>query len=83
MLPMKFYSYLRDRREIKEDVKYAETFNLPKVWDNSDQLNGNNCSLLILIRPTIPMISGDFLTQWNAITVRKKERGSEGKKRHF
>ena len=23
------------------------------------------------IRSTIPMISGDFLTRWNAITVRK------------
>ena len=60
---MKFYSYLSDRREIKEDVKYAETYNLQKVGDSSDLLNGNNCSLLILIRPTIPMISGDFLTR--------------------
>ena len=45
--------------------------NLQKVWDSSDSLNGNSCSLFIFIRSTIPMISGDFLTRWNAITVRK------------
>ena len=39
---MKIYSYLSDRREIKEDVKYVETYNLQKVGDSSDQLNGNN-----------------------------------------
>ena len=38
--------------------------------------------LLILIRSTIPVISGDFLTRWNAITV-GKGRGSEGKKGQF
>ena len=33
---MKFYPYLSDRREIKEDIKYAETYNLQKVGDSSD-----------------------------------------------
>ena len=70
MLPMKIYPYLSYRREINEtDVNY--TCNLQKVWDSSDSLNGNSCSLFIFIRSTIPMISGDFLTRWNAITVRK------------
>ena len=32
---------------------------------------GNGCSLFIFIRSTLPVISGDFLTGWNAITVRK------------
>ena len=45
--------------------------NLQKVWDSSDSLNGNSCSLFIFIRSIIPMISGDFLTRWNAIIVRK------------
>ena len=67
---MKIYPYLSYRREINEtDVNY--TCNLQKVWDSSDSLNGNSCSLFIFIRSTIPMISGDFLTRWNAITVRK------------
>ena len=70
MLPMKIYPYLSYRREINEtDVNY--TCNLQKVWDSSDSLNGNSCSLFIFIRSTIPMISGDFLTRWNAITMRK------------
>ena len=75
MLPMKIYPYLSYRREINEtDVNY--TCNLQKVWDSSDSLNGNSCSLFIFIRSTIPMISGDFLTWWNAITVRKgREKG--------
>ena len=46
-------------------------YNLQKVWDSSDSLNGNSCSLFIFIRSTIPVISGDFLTPWNAIIVRK------------
>ena len=75
ILPMKIYPYLSYRREINEtDVNY--TCNLQKVWDSSDSLNGNNCSLFILIRSTIPMMSGDFLTRWNAITVGKgREKG--------
>ena len=75
MLPMKIYPYLSYRREINEtDVNY--TCNLQKVWDSSDSLNGNSCSLFIFIRSTIPVISGDFLTRWNAITVRKgREKG--------
>ena len=67
---MKIYPYQSYRREINEtDVNY--TYNWQKVWDSSDSLNGNGCSLLISIRSTIPVISGDFLTRWNAITVRK------------
>ena len=74
MLPMKIYPYLSYRREINEtDVNY--TCNLQKVWDSSDSLNGNSCSI-IFIRSIIPMISGDFLSRWNAITVRKgREKG--------
>ena len=75
---MKIYPYLSYRREINEtDVNY--TCNLQKVWDSSDSLNGNSCSLyfiFIFIRSTIPVISGDFLTRWNSITVRKgREKG--------
>ena len=72
---MKIYPYLSYRREINEtDVNY--TCNLQKVWDSSDSLNGNRCSLFIFIRSTIPVISGDFLTRWNSITVRKgREKG--------
>ena len=67
---MKIYPYLSYRREINEtDVNY--TCNLQKVWDSSDSLNGNRCSLFIFIRSTIPVISGDFLTRCNSITVRK------------
>ena len=63
-------SILSYSREINEtDVNY--TCNLQKVWDSSDSLNGNSCSLFIFIRSTIPVISGDFLTRWNAITVGK------------
>ena len=82
---MKIYPYLSDRREIYETVvKCVETCNLQKVWDSSDSLNGNSCSLLILIRSTFPVISGDFLTRWDAITV-GKGRGGEvrGKKDNF
>ena len=72
---MKIYPYLSYRREINEtDVNY--TCNLQKVWDSSDSLNGNRSSLFIFIRSTIPMISGDFLTRWNSIAVRKgREKG--------
>ena len=74
MLPMKIYPYLSYRREINEtDVTY--TCNLQKVWDSSDSLNGNSCSI-IFIRSIIPIISGDFLSRRNAITVRKgREKG--------
>ena len=76
-MKMKIYPYLSDRREINETVvKCVETCNLQKVWDSSDSLNGNSCSLFIFIRSTINMISGDFLTRWNATTVRKgREKG--------
>ena len=75
MLPVKIYPYLSGRSEINEtDVNY--TRNWQKVWDSSDSLNGNGCSLFIIIRSTIPVISGDFLTGWNSITVRKgREKG--------
>ena len=71
---MKIYPYLSYRREINEtDVNY--TCNLQKVWDSSDSLNGNSCSI-IFIRSIIPMISELFLSRWNAITVRKgREKG--------
>ena len=52
-----------------------------RVWESSDSLNGNSC-LLLFIQSTIPMISGDFLTRWNAITV-GKGRGTERKKDNF
>ena len=75
MLPMKIYPYLSSRSEINEtDVNY--TCNWQEVWDSSDSLNGNGCSLFIFIRSTIPVISGDFLTWWNVITMRKgREKG--------
>ena len=77
---MKIFPYLSDRREINEtDVKYVETCNLQKVWDSCDSLNGSRCSLLIFIRSTILMISGDFLTRRNSITV-GKGRGSKEQK---
>ena len=86
MLLMKMYPYLSSCRGINEtDVKYVETCNLQKVWDSFDSLNGNSCLpylIFILLRFTIPVISGDFLTRWNAITV-GKGRGSEGKKGQF
>ena len=70
ILPMKIYPYLSYHREINErNVNY--TCNLQKAWDSSDSLNGNRCSLFIFIRSTIPVISGDFLTRCNSITVRK------------
>ena len=60
---MKIYPYLSDRREINEtDVKYVETCIFKNAWDSSDPLNGYSCSLLLIfIRFTISMISGDFL----------------------
>ena len=71
ILPMKIYTYLSYRREINEtDENY--TCNSQKVWGSSDSLNGNRCTLFIFIRSTIPVISGGFLTRWNAITVRKR-----------
>ena len=69
MLPMKIYPYLSYRREINEtDVNY--TCNLQKVWESSNSLNGNICSLFNLY--TICNSSDQrtsFLTRWNAITV--------------
>ena len=85
---MTIYSYLSDRREIKEDVKYVETYtDLQKVGTAlTSWMEVTAHYLIILIRSTIPMISGDFLTPWNAtgnaITV-GKGRGSEGKKDNF
>ena len=38
---------------------------------SSDSLNGSSWSPFIFVRSTIPMISGDFLRRWNAITVGK------------
>ena len=76
MLPMKIYPCLSYHREINEtNVNY--TCNWQKVWDSSDSLNGNGCTLLIFIWSTIPLISGDFLTRWNAITVRSLRKGKE------
>ena len=73
---MKIYRYLSYRQEIFEtDVNYA--CNLQKVWDSSDSLNRNSCSLFIFIPSTIPIISGDFLTRWNAITVGKGRKKGE------
>ena len=44
---LRIYPYLSYRREINEtDVNY--TCNLQKVWDSSDSLNGNSCSLFHL-----------------------------------
>ena len=71
ILPMKIYPYLSYRREINETDKNY-TCNSQKVWGSSDSLNGNRCTLFIFIRSTIPVISGGFLTRWNAITVRKR-----------
>ena len=71
MLPMKIYTYLSYRRKINE-TDVSHTYNLQKYEiDSSDSLNGSGCSLSIFIRSTIPMISGDFLTRWNAITFWK------------
>ena len=45
---MKNYPYLSYRREIDEtDVNNIITCNLQKVWDSSDSLNGNSCSLFM------------------------------------
>ena len=64
MLPMEIYAYLSYRRKIKYGI------------DSSESLNGSGCSLLMFIRSTIPMISADFLTRWNVITVGKgREKG--------
>ena len=49
------------------------------MWKSEHALNRQPVPL---IQSTIPMISGDFLTRWNAITV-GKGRGSEGKKGQF
>ena len=52
---MKIYPYLSyQSKKNGTDVKYI--CNLQKVWDSSDSLNGNSCSLLFFIRSTIPMM---------------------------
>ena len=53
-----------------------------KKWVSSDSLNGYSCLLLIFNPSTISVISGDFLTRWNAITM-GKGRASEGEKWQF
>ena len=82
MLRMKIYPYLSYRREINEtDVNY--TCNLQKVWDSSNSLNRNSCSLFNLY--SICNSSDQwtiFLTRWNAITVRKG-RGKKTILRYF
>ena len=53
ILPMKIYPYLRYCCEINEtDVNC--NCNLQQVWDSAYSLNGNSCSLFIVIRSTIP-----------------------------
>ena len=79
MLPMEIYTYLSYRPKINEtDVSYTRSpsWVIPTICrkygiNSCDSLNGSGCSLLIFIRFTIPMISEDFLTRWNAITVGK------------
>ena len=73
IFPVKIYPY---RREINEtDVNY--TCNLQKVWDSSDSLNGNSCSLFHLYSMYNSNDQwGFFNRRWNAITVRKgREKG--------
>ena len=53
---MKIYPYPSYRREIIEtNVNYI--WNLQKVWDSFDSLNGNSCSLVIFFRFIIPIKS--------------------------
>ena len=67
---MKIYPYQSYRREIIEtEVNY--TCNWQKVWDSSDSLNGNGCSLLIFIRSTIPVISKDFVHKTKQKVIEK------------
>ena len=79
---MKIYSYLSYCREIQNETDVNYTCNLQKVWDSYDSVNGNRCSLFIFIRSTIPVISEDFLTRWNVITVRNR-RGKRTIFRYF
>ena len=83
MLPMKIYPDLSYCREIHEtDVNY--TYNLQWI-DSSVSLNGTRGSLFIFIRSTIPMISGDFLTQWNGSQVSRTGQygtNDKGKLKH-
>ena len=77
---MKIYPYLSYRREINEtDVNY--TCNWQKVWDSSDSLNGNGCSLLIFIRSTIPFISGDFFRAYGKAGIRNRKRNRKRKRK--
>ena len=84
MLLMKIYPYLSSCRGINEtDVKYVETCNLQKVWDSFDSLNGNSCLpylIFILLRFTIPVISGDFFNTMEC-DHRRKGEGKRGEKR--
>ena len=75
MLPLKIYPYLsdprnkRNRRKICRNVQFTES--MGQLW-----LAINLYSIYI------PMISGDFLTRWNAIIV-GNGRGSEEKEGQF
>ena len=74
----KIYPYLSNHREINEsDVKYDETCNLQKVNATALARWMEIAAHLIFIRSTIPMISGDLLTRWNAIIVGKGRGKSE------
>ena len=84
----KIYPYLSNHREINEsDVKYDETCNLQKVNATALARWMEIAAHLIFIRSTIPMISGDLLTRWNAIIVEKgrgrSENAMRGKKDNF
>ena len=76
---MKIYPYLRYpsyRREINEpDVNY--TCNLQKVWDSSESLNGNSCSLLIY---DLIYNSNDQQRFFNTMECDHREKG-EGKRK--
>ena len=78
MLPMKIYPYLSYRREINEtDVNY--TCNLQKVWDSSDSLNGNSCSLF---RPYSIYNSNNQWRFFNTMECDHREKG-KGKRTIF
>ena len=71
-----FTTSLYKRHVADEDLSIPELSPRDKRNRRKLYLNGNRCSLFIFIRSTIPVISGDFLTRWNSITVRKgREKG--------
>ena len=76
---MKIYSYLSYRREMNEtDVYY--TCNLQKVWDSSDSLNGNSCSLFIFIWSTIPGAPPDNSNdKWRFFNTMESDNREKGK----